>query len=691
MPPAGFLRLLPVCLAGALAFSPAARAQVTLGTPPTAPTDVSGFPGKDRRSDVTTGFSVNADSREQMRAFYNAVYSATNNAPINSTSDVATCFAGTNSTLFDDVVARRINWFRAAAGIPAIVTLDSGEGVYNQAAALIYSANTNISHFPPVTWECYSTNGAYAASNSNIAIGSDGADSITAYIWDFGANNTEVGHRRWILYPQTQVMATGDIPAQGNFEPANSIWVFDANFNGPRPTATNPYVAWPPQGYVPYQLVYPQWSFALSNADLSGAMVTMQSNGVNLAVSRQPYSTGFGENTVVWVPGGLDATSPATLFPFSGADTVYTVTVTNIFVGAATVGFTYTVTLFDPAVAGADYIPTTVSGPAQPGVGYPNNYTCVPPHNPSVTGYQWLIAQATNGNLFDGAENGPANFTAAVSPGYSVVTNGPVASGHDSFYLAMPADVDQTLQLNRLLFPAANTQLSFAEFLGYASSNQIAEVQISTNSGTSWQNIFSLAGTNSNTVQLTNYAYSTHSISLSNYASQPVLLRFNYHYAPGGGGTYFNEIQTNSPVGWFIDNILVTNTEQLVNFATNSTPSPSFVFTPTQATSYILQAQAVLFNQFPIGFGPITQVSAIVGASPIITLATPVLVAGQMELNFDVATGPASTFHLLQANQFPATWATNVSAVLTTNVPGSSYTFTTPVGPAARFYKVQTP
>jgi len=81
---------------------------------------------------------------------------------------------------------------------------------------------------------------AYAAKNSNLAIGSAGPDAITTYIQDFGANNSEVGHRRWILYPQTQVMGTGDIPAQGTYFAANATWVFDANLHGPRPATTNP-------------------------------------------------------------------------------------------------------------------------------------------------------------------------------------------------------------------------------------------------------------------------------------------------------------------------------------------------------------------------------------------------------------------------------------------------------------------
>jgi hypothetical protein len=340
-------------------------------------------------------------------------------------------------------------------------------------------------------------------------------------------------------------------------------------------------------------------------------------------------------------------------------------------------------------VPGADYIPTAISGPAQPVVGLPTNYTCAPPNNPHVTGYQWVVAQAPSGNFFDGAEHGASNFIVAITPGYAVITNGRAASGYFSFFLAMTNNAaDQILQLNRILLPATNTFVSFAGLLGYASSNQVAEVQISTTGGLNWQNIYTQAGTNG----LMDLTYHTHSLSLSNYAGQSVLLRFNYHLAPNPDGNYiFYPPSISPPAGWFIDNILITNTLQLTNLSTNSTSSPNFVFTPALGGGWVLKAQAVIFNQFPIGFGPLAQLTAISNASPIITLAQPVVTAGQVQLNFSVSRGAAATFKLLQANQVTAAWTTNATAVLATNVPGTSYRFTTPVGPAARFYRIKTP
>ncbi len=303
------------CLVVFAAVSSVAQQPLTLGDAPRAPKDISGLPGKGVRPlSVTGGFTVDINSREQVRLFYNGIYPSSDGTPMGTTSDVSTCTPGTNSTAFNESTLRRINWFRAMAGLPASVTLNNGDNTNCQAAAVMMSAQNNLSHFPPPSWACYSGPGANAASNSNLALGSDGADAVSGYIWDYGANNYEVGHRRWILYPQTQVMGTGDVPQTNGFYPANSVWVFDANLFGPRPATRTPYVTWPPAGYVPYPVVYPRWSFAYQNANLTNATITMQSNGVPVAVTKESYLTGYGENTVVWYPSSLDPTSTGTSF-----------------------------------------------------------------------------------------------------------------------------------------------------------------------------------------------------------------------------------------------------------------------------------------------------------------------------------------------------------------------------------------
>ena len=640
---------------------------------------------------VTGGFNVDTSSREQVRSFYNAVYASSSGVPINTSAFTSTCMPGTNSTAFQEAVLCRINWFRAMAGLPAAVTFNSGNNTKDQAGALMMSANNQLKHagIPP-TWSCFSTDGTNAAANSNLALGYDGPDAITAYIQDYGTNNYQTGHRRWILYPQTQVMGTGDVPQQDSFDAANATWVMDANLYGARPATRTPYVAWPPAGYAPYQVVFPQWSFALSNADLSSATINMKSNGMSLAVTIQPYVGGYpsgGENTLVWYPTNLDPTASSTIFPFGGTDTVYTVTVSNVITSAGAQNFSYTVTVFDPAAPGADYFPPIISGTNRPSVNANNAYACTPVPDPNVTGYQWLTAQNTNGNLFDGAEGGLVNFTATTTPGYSVITNIAGESGSFSFYLAMPSPAaDQILQLNELLFPATNTTVTFKSLLGYATTNQIAKVQVSADDGDVWQDVYSQTGSGGSGES----SFTTRSLSLSSYAGTPVLLRFNYHFSASGNGTFYGQTLTSPPVGWFLDNIVATNTSQLINLVTNVTASTNFTFTPSQATNYCLAARALIFTQFPLDFGPVKQVAAIVGP-PVIALSAPVISGNQVQLNFTVTSGMATTFHLLQVDQLGGSWLTNASALLTTNVPGSSYRFTTTNGPVARFYRIQSP
>jgi len=663
----------------ALAFPSFCSAEPILGDAPTAPKDVSNLPRGPMELGVTGGFTVNTDSREEVRSFYIAVYTSSDGVPMNTTANVSTCTPGTNAATYQEAVLRRINWFRAMAGLPASVTLNTTNNSKDQEAAVMMSANTNLSHSPPPTWHCYTFNGATASSNSNLALGDAGADAITGYIWDYGANNNAVGHRRWLLYPQTQVMGTGDVPQQGSFKSANATWVFDGNYGGPRPATRKSYVSWPPAGYVPYPVVYPRWSFALSNANFTNATVNMKSNGVPVTVSTETYQIFYGENTIVWVPMGLNPNDYNTVFPFGGTDTVYTVAVSNIHVGVTTTNYAYTVTVFDPAVPGADYHPPVISGPNQPGAGQNNAYTFTAVSN--ATSYQWRSTLRTPYNFNDGAESGLGNFTVNTSLGYAVQQSSVVASGSYSFHLAHPSPpTDQTLTLNQVFVPRTNTLLKFKSQLGYAADGQSAKVQISTNGGTSWVDLFSQTG------DLSGYpietAFTNRSLSLAAYTGNIAVLRFNYHI---GVGSYY--YQTSAGVGWYIDDIVITNAEIGTVSGTNATATTNFTFNPSQSGTYNLEVQALIFTEFPLGWGPAKEVNVM----PAIMLGMPVVTNGQVRLDFTVTSNSAATFKLLQVDQLGAAWITNTGATLTTNVPGSSYRFTTTVGPSKRFYRIQAP
>jgi len=659
----------------------ASPAAMILGDAPHAPTDLSALPGRGPHPHlVTGGFSVDTSSREQVREFYNAVYTASTGTPIDSSAMTAACIPGTNSPAFVSAILLRINWFRAMAGIPAAVTFDGSESTDAQAAALMMSAQGALQHVGSWTgWACVSSNGTNATAHSNLSLGNYGPDAISAYIQDNGANNYEVGHRRWLLYPQTEVMGTGDVPPENTNLAANATWVFDANYGGPRPATRTPFVAWPPAGYVPYPVVFPQWSFALSNANLSAATVTMASNGVAVAVTLQSYATGYGENTLVWSPASLNP-STATAFPFGGTDTVYAITVSNVVTSSGAQNYSYAVTVFDPATTGPDYAPLLISGPSQPALNTSNLYGCTPATNPHTTGYQWLTAQTTNGNLVDLANQGLANFTISPMPPYPVTTNSPVGSG-ECFHLTHLNPVPQLLELNELLYPTNSTRLSFKSLLGYATSDEVARVQVSTDGGATWQDLFSEAGSNGSGET----GFTQHNLSLTTDTGIRTLVRFDYDFSYGN---YYPDLSPE--VGWCLEDIVVTNCQQLVTQVTNSTSSTNFVFMPAQTGNYLLLARGVIFDDFPVDFGVAKAVTAMVGPT-LITLNSLAVSGPQVTVQFALASGAAGSFHLLQASQPGGVWTTNASAVLTTNMAGRSFQFAATSTDAAQFYRVVTP
>ena len=291
------------------------------------------------------GLSVNLQNRQDSLDFFLEQYLTSEGVAINWTGNHSSCDPGTTDQNFRLAVLRRINYFRAMAGVPADITFSDESNLKAQAAALMMSVNRQLSHAPPTSWICYSTNGAEGAGSSNLYLGVYSWNAITGYMLDPGGGNYPVGHRRWILYPQTQVMGTGDVPYTQDYPASNALRVFDSHMWEQTPPTREEFVSWPPPGYVPYQVVFPRWSFSYTNADFSGASVTMESNGSNLSVNQADVVNGYGENTLVWIPMGLNDWDN---WPLPAVDTTYTVTIHNVVVNNQNRDFTYNVIVFNP-------------------------------------------------------------------------------------------------------------------------------------------------------------------------------------------------------------------------------------------------------------------------------------------------------------------------------------------------------
>ena len=110
---------------------------------------------------------------------------------------------------------------------------------------------------------------------------------------------------------------------------------------GPRPQDTPEFIAWPPEGFIPNQVVYPRWSFSIASADFNNTEISMRyKNGESISVQQEELDSNYGDATIVWVPN----INTNTLVE----DTVIEVTVRSVGINGVNQDFDYEVILFDP-------------------------------------------------------------------------------------------------------------------------------------------------------------------------------------------------------------------------------------------------------------------------------------------------------------------------------------------------------
>lgn len=491
---------------------------------------------------AAAAIAVDTADREAVRNFYNALFAGAADAPIEWTGSYASGAAGTVGAAYQDATLLRINWFRAMAGL-ASVTLSPETGAKAQEAAMMMSVNNQLSHFPPTSWKGYTAIGGDAAGHSNLALGNAGADAINAYVSDYGDNNSIVGHRRWLFYPQTRQFGSGSVPGDGvSSAAANALWVFDGNYNTARPSVRDDFVAWPPRGNVPYTVVYARWSFSYPDADFAKASVAVTKGGASIGVTLEAVQNGYGENTLVWQLATVNANS-AMARP--DKDERYSVTVSNVMLGGVARTFSYDVTVFDPAVATPGAPVTTISLPAQVEMGASFQLQLTP--MPSATSYDVIGYQrrALDGIVFNPA-NAAGNWTAQTTGTYNAV-------GGAGFRLMHASFKDQVLNLNKQLLVGANGSVALKRSTGYAMPAESMRIQASRDNGSSWSDVYAEAGTDHPSAEATVVA------SLAKFAGSTVRLRLALTLAQGGSYYYCDTC------GWTISNVALTGIDELLD------------------------------------------------------------------------------------------------------------------------------
>jgi len=609
----------------------------------------------------TGGFNIDVNNRQQVQAFFNSVYTASENTPLTFTGSVAGCSSGTTPELFKDAVRLRINWFRELAGVTDNITFQPSFNASAQDAALIMAANGLLTHTPPSSLNCYTSTGDDGAGSSNLALGSLGWESITGYMEDAGANNAAVGHRRWLLHPPTLEMGTGDIPATATSSATNAIWVFDDNIFADG-VDRDGFVAWPPPAYVPHAIVPARWSFSLKDANFSNATVSMTRDGSAISTTLEPVSTGAGLNTLVWIPLGLDAAGGEP-WPQPDKDETYNVSLSNVVIDGAPQSFSYDVQVFDAATPGAADQTTAIAGPVTAELNTATRFFFAPVN--FAEGYRMRNGVLVNFTAVEGAEETAEFLTDATDSAYPLFTTDAAANGSLSLHLAHSIPNNQHFVWERQVMLSGTSRLNFASRLGFASLTQVARVQISLDDGQSWRDVYSQRGTDDQGEP----SFTNRSVALSEYADQVAKFRFFYELE---GGSYFP--QTSAGVGFYVDDITVTDAQELTAIDSEYLANvEAFSYTPDTIGQHLLQVQYLGWEGFSGStWGPAKTITIGASANTNTVVAASVLPASRSVFD-STATAFASVIN------GGSETATNCSITPTTNSPANfTYQTTSP-------------
>jgi len=512
---------------------------------------------------------VDTGSRESVRLFFNRIYQQATPA-MAWTGSHATGAPGDTGAAFKAATLQRANWYRAMAGVPAAVTLSLETSAKAQQAALMMSAAGTLSHYPTADWKFYTPIGAEAAVNSNLALGSAGPSAIDGYMRDDGDNNAAVGHRRWLLQPNTRSIGTGDVP-DGQVDGkqlwrANALWVTDVDYASPRVQVRDGFVAWPTTGFVPYATVFARWSVSYPGADFTQARVSATRDGKPLTVRLETINNHYGENTLVWQMPDIDTASSHTR---PAADLRYHISVSGVMVQGRERSFDYDVTVFDPAVATPGSFQPVASAPAQVAAGQP--YAASIGAAPNASGYSL--------STYRRVQLGASNAAPMVAETWTTANGGKHAI-LDAGRLRLRAALDdwglQAATLDKKLVAAnAGARVLVRRTSLLATATQTFRVQVTADDGASWKDVYIEAGRGTST-QVSGVV----SIPLAEYAGRVLRLRIVADVTHSG--------YTTADSGWTVTDIGFEGVDELRDERKELSADGRFTLSHFQPGAYLL-------------------------------------------------------------------------------------------------------
>ena len=590
------------------------------------------------------GFVVDTADRAEVLDFYNSVYlaSAGASAEMNWTGSYngSQLTVGSTSQAYREHIRRRVNFFRALCGVPADITFAAQsalngatgpqvpagtskttccmEAAYMNAMEAMFSQDAFVlTHNPPTNYFNWTNRAWNGCAFSNLAVGFYGPDVVDVYMSDNDSveddlyDNSNVGHRRWLLYPRTQDMASGDVPYGIYTYGADVFPVLGANamyvIGNLRPAGAPRFTAWPNAGYSPRALVPLRWSLSWPGANFGAAVVTMTGPG-GVAVPLSVVSRsgdGIGESTIVWEPQGITTSGDA--------DATYTVTVSGITGGGAPAQTSWQTTLFNQDLTN---VPISITGPVTPpraGARYRFN---------TVPGSRRYRTQASlRGAAADypqGAEDSQAADVAARTTGTYQVRQGAAQtgsapftarSGAKAFHLCFPPDgADQVIEIDAEFAITAASRFDYFNCFRWLFSLNRLSLEMSTNGGATWREIdgrngaYSFQNGGSITSDLWDKlpgslapAWLARGGSLAAHAGKVARFRFVLR---ANGFPFDGE---DSRFGCYIDDFRLTAVQRLVPKGNViETTEPTFVFSETTLAAPIAPNETYVIRTAPV-------------------------------------------------------------------------------------------
>ena len=546
----------------------------------------------------SSGFSVNNQDRNDVIAFWHAVYQASEGYEqrIGWTGNY-TGIPGKTSVEFARDIERRLNYFRAMCGVPANATVNSNAPVVikpgqihqpapnvskaeaAQLAALMLihnynpttGANPGFSHDPLPAVTGWSKAAWNACAHGNLAFGLFGPGAVSEYFIEELATGTStsawnalVGHRRWLLNPKATSFASGDQPGtSASRPPTNALYVIQNN-NELKADPTPGFVAYPAPGYFPAPLNSRYWSFSLAGADFSSAKVVLtDSFEKSVKLTGVTSNTSYGDPALLWEVSGSAAVQSVS------ADTTFKVKVTGIKGIGIPSAVDYSVTLINPDQIVWNQL---IVGPVVIPPGKESVYAFTPPTNAEALAVTTFLKRPVNWS--ENAENpaamkiidrSSANYPLIASrsrfPGFGGV------AGNRSFNLTFPSFYDllhrgvpaEIFEIDRDILPGSKAQLRFLYRRGYMTPGSAMAVEVSNDRGLTWKAL----GRPITGVSSRYYDEDVSAAALKlPISDKPLRIRFRYFTQPNTT-IYTHDAAPTSPTGIFIDDITMTNCQWL--------------------------------------------------------------------------------------------------------------------------------